>query len=100
MKISMELGAPLTVMRPTRQLANLFEFPVLYYAAVSILIGTGLQDGLVQKLCWMYAALRWAHALSHLLVNRLWLRTPVFAASNLVLLLIWLRMSFLVLGIR
>jgi len=91
------VGASIAVMRPTRQLANLFEFPVLFYAAAAILIGIGMQDGLLQELCWAYVALRWLHASTHLILNRLWLRTPVFMAGNLVLLGIWIRMSLIVL---
>jgi hypothetical protein len=91
------VGASVAVMRPTRQLVNLFEFPVLFYAATAILVGAALQDDLLLELCWAYAVLRWAHAISHLAWNRLWLRTPLFAASNLVLLSIWVRMSLLIL---
>jgi hypothetical protein len=91
-------GASAFVMRPTRQLANLFEFPTLLYAAVAILVGSGLEDLWLLWLCWFYASLRWAHAMSHLFLNRLWLRTPVFMAGNLVLLAIWVRMSTIVLA--
>lgn len=34
-------------------------------------------------------ALRWCHALIRLTINRLYLRTPVFMASNFVLLAMW-----------
>jgi hypothetical protein len=90
------VGASIAVMRPTRQLVNLFEFPVLFYVAIAMLIGTGVQDSLIQGLCWAYVALRWAHAISHLAWNRLWLRTPLFAAGNTVLLGIWIRLSLIV----
>lgn len=90
------VGASMAVMRPTRQLVNLFEFPVLFYAATAILIAIGLEDGMLQTLCWAYVVLRWAHAAVHMTVNRLWLRTPVFMAGNLVLLGIWTRLSLLV----
>ena len=91
------IGSPLAVMRPTRRLANLFEFPVLFYVATAILISINVTDDLLQKLCWAYVSLRWLHAISHLLLNRLWLRTPVFAASNIVLLMIWVWIALLVL---
>jgi len=90
------VGASIAVMRPTRQLVNLFEFPVLFYVATGILVAAGMQDGLLRTLCWAYVALRWAHAISHLAWNRLWLRSPLFAASNLILLALWVRMSLLV----
>jgi hypothetical protein len=90
------VGASIAVMRPTRQLVNLFEFPVLFYAAIAILIGAGMRDGLLLNLCWIYVLLRWLHAISHLLLNKLWLRTPLFAAGNIALLCIWLRMSLVI----
>jgi hypothetical protein len=91
-------GASIAVMRPTRQLVNLFEFPVLFYAAAAILIGAGLQDPLLKSVCWAYVLLRWAHATVHLAVNRLWLRTPTFMAGNLILLGIWGHLSLMVLA--
>ena len=91
-------GASVAVMRPTRQLANLFEFPVLFYAASVLLIALGLEDRLLPELCRSYAVLRWLHAASQLWLNRLWLRTPLFMAGNLVLLAIWLRVALRVLG--
>jgi hypothetical protein len=91
-------GASVAVMRPTRQLMNLFEFPVLFYTATAMLIALNIQDGLLQKLFWAYAAFRWLHAISHLLLNRLWLRTPIFAVGNLLLLTIWIRTSLMVLA--
>jgi hypothetical protein len=91
-------GASLAVGRPTRQLANLFEFPMLFYAAVAILIGSGVLDETLRLLCCSYAVLRWMHAVIHLLRNRLWLRTPVFAMGNLVLIILWIRMACLILA--
>jgi hypothetical protein len=91
------VGASLAVMRPTRQLANLFEFPVLFYVATAILIAINVTDDSLKTLCWGYVSLRWLHAISHLLLNRLLLRTPVFAAGNIVLLMIWVRIALLVL---
>lgn len=90
------VGASVAVMRPTRQLANLFEFPVLFYTAIAILIGIGAHDHLLATLCWAYVALRWLHAIIHLIANRLWLRTPVFMAGNFVLLAIWICLSLTV----
>jgi hypothetical protein len=92
------VGASVAVMRPTRQLANLFEFPILFYTAAAMLISIGMRDDLLPQLCWIYVALRWLHAISHLVLNRLWLRTPAFMAGNVVLLCIWIRMSLIVLG--
>jgi hypothetical protein len=91
-------GASVSVMRPTRQLANLFEFPVLFYTAVAMIVAVGVSDAWLQRLCWTYAAMRWAHALIHVTVNRLWIRTPVFIVSQFVLLALWGRLAVVVLG--
>ncbi|WP_422034222.1 MAPEG family protein [Reyranella sp.] len=83
-------GAPPAVLRTTRQLANQFEFPVLFYGLVAIAIAIPVQDSLIAGLAWCYVALRWAHALSHLAFNRLYVRTPIFMVGNVVLLAMWL----------
>jgi hypothetical protein len=84
---------PVWLMRPTRQLANLFEFPVLFYALTSIAISAGLRDSLLAKLCWAYAGLRYAHAVIHILYNRLWLRMPLFITGNLLLASGWILLA-------
>jgi hypothetical protein len=91
-------NAPLLVLRPTRQLANQFEFPVLFYALVAIAIAVPVQDPLIAGLAWCYVVLRWAHALSHVALNRLYVRTPVFMVGNIVLLVMWLVLASDVLG--
>ena len=45
------IGSPLAVMRPTRRLANLFEFPVLFYVATAILIAINVTDDFYRKSC-------------------------------------------------
>jgi hypothetical protein len=77
------------ISRPTRHLSNLFEFPVLYFALVALVVGAGLRDPLLVQLCWTYVGLRYLHAACQLLVNRLWLRTPIFMVGNLLLLAMW-----------
>lgn len=91
-------SAPMSVLRPTRQLANQFEFPVLFYVLIALAVALSLEDPLIATLAWCYVALRWAHALSHLAFNRLYIRTPVFMAGNLVLLAAWLLFAIDALG--
>jgi hypothetical protein len=82
-------GAPLSVLRPTRQLANQFEFPVLFYVLVAMAIAIPVREPVIAGMAWGYVALRWAHAASQLVGNRLYLRTPVFMLGNIVLLAMW-----------
>lgn len=91
-------SAPMSVLRPTRQLANQFEFPVLFYVLIALAVALSLEDPLIATLAWCYVALRWAHALSHVAFNRLYIRTPVFMAGNLVLLAAWLLFAIDALG--
>ena len=90
-------AAPPMVLRTTRQLANQFEFPVLFYGLVAIAIAIPLQDPLIAGLAWCYVALRWTHALSHLAFNRLYIRTPIFMVGNIVLLAMWFALALAVL---
>ena len=71
-------------MRPTRQLASLFEFPVLFYVLVILVLITAVQDVWLPRLCWCYVILRTGHAIVHIGFNRLWARTPVFIAGQFV----------------
>jgi hypothetical protein len=89
---------PAWVVRPTRQLANLFEFPVLFYALLATAMALRLTDPLLRDLAWFYVGLRVAHALSHTLLNRLWVRMPIFATGNLVLAAMWIRLAIKTLG--
>jgi hypothetical protein len=78
------------VTRPTRQLANQFEYPVLFFTLAAIAIAVPVENSWLAGLGWCYVVLRWLHALIHLTLNRLYLRTPVFMASNIVLLAMWI----------
>jgi len=91
-------AAPLSVLRPTRQLANQFEFPVLFYTLVAIAIATPVSDPAIAGVAWCYVVLRWAHALSHLAFNRLYVRTPIFMIGNIALLVMWLMLALAVFG--
>ena len=91
-------GASVSVMRPTRQLTNLFEFPVLFYLVVVLAVMIRSSDQWMPALCWAYVALRWAHAISHIGFNRLWIRTPVFVLGQFVLLSTWARLVFICFG--
>jgi hypothetical protein len=77
---------------PGRNLGNLFEFPVLFYVACVILYALNAVDGAGLALAWAYVACRALHSLIHLTYNNVFHRLAAFAASNLVLLAIWVRL--------
>jgi hypothetical protein len=94
------LGGTGFVQRSSNQLKNLFEFPVLFFALMAFCVASNLRDPMLLSLAWIFALGRIAHWVVHLAFNRLWLRTPVFMISNLVLLAMWIRFVVIVVGSR
>lgn len=75
---------------PQRNLANLFELPVLFFAIVPLLMGTQ-QAGIVQvALAWVFVLLRIAHSWIHISVRNVRARLMVFIASVAVLSAMWI----------
>lgn len=73
----------------SRHFVNLFESPVLFYAACLAAIVTGHGTGVIVWLAWAYVACRVVHALIHLGSNRIPPRMAVYGVSWIVLLGIW-----------
>jgi hypothetical protein len=82
---------------PSRNLSNLFEFPLLFYVACVILYVVGAVDAAGLALAWAYVACRALHSLIHLTYNNVYHRLAAFAAGNVVLLVIWIRLVLAVL---
>lgn len=80
---------PRAAAQNTRHFINLFENPVLFYAACVVAMVTGQGGGLMVWLAWAYVACRVLHALIHLGSNRIPPRMAVYGASWLVLLAMW-----------
>ena len=76
--------------KAARQLANLFESPVLFYVACLTAMTTNQTGVAIAALAWVYVVLRYVHAWVHLTGNRVRHRMKVFGASWLVLLLLWI----------
>jgi hypothetical protein len=72
-----------------RNLINLFEVPVLFYALVPLLVLSGRRDALTLGLLWTFVAFRALHSAVHVTVNRLGLRFALHLMANLVLLAAW-----------
>lgn len=73
---------------------NLFEMPVLFYAACLTLTVVGADGPLAAPLAWAYVALRALHSAIQLGGNRVRWRFYAFAASAAVLLAIWVVVAF------
>ena len=93
-----ELGesekVPDGVRLPNRNYMNLLELPVLFYVVCLAFFVTAQVDGVLLMLCWVYVGLRVIHSAIHLTYNQVLHRLAAFAASNLVLLTLWLRLLF------
>ena len=85
-------SVPADVALPNRNFMNLLETPVLFYAGCIILYVIGAADTLAVALAWCYVGLRAAHSFVHLTYNNVIHRLGAFAASNVVLVLLWLRL--------
>ena len=89
-------NVPPDVSLPNRNLMNLLEMPVLFYVACVSLYATRSVDGFARGLAWLYVALRYVHTGVHLTYNNVYHRLAVFAASNVVLIVLWARWAFAV----
>ena len=78
------------VERPARNLANLFEMPMLYFALVPLLLMTGKASGPQVALAWIFVALRLMHSLVHIGPNRILVRFRLYLASCVALSGMWL----------
>lgn len=78
---------------PNRNLMNLLEIPVLFYFVTIVAFVTQLADPVAVVLAWAYVGLRVLHSLIHLAYNNVIHRLVAYAASNGVLLVIWLRLG-------
>ncbi|MGB3877250.1 MAG: MAPEG family protein [Shinella zoogloeoides] len=71
-------------------IANQFELPVLFYAVSILLYLVDADNPVTVAGGWLFVALRYAHAYVHVTSNRLRYRRPLFIASLLVAMMLWL----------
>ena len=82
---------------PADNLKNLFEMPILFYAGILLSMVLMIQDQFLVQLAWGFVALRIIHSLVHCTYNKVMHRFIAYAASCLLLLLIWARLAAYVL---
>jgi hypothetical protein len=80
---------PAHVSLPNRNYMNLLEMPVLFYIVCLLIYVTGGASQIMVIVAWLYVALRVVHSAIHLSYNRVIHRLIVFAASNFVLIALW-----------
>ncbi len=78
------------VERPARNLSNLVEMPVLYFALIPLLLVTASASNMQVELAWAFVALRLVHSIIHISRNSIRARARVYIASNVLLFAMWL----------
>lgn len=73
--------SPPAVSNPSDNLKNLFEVPILFYAATLYLFVTANVDQAYLLVAWAYFVLRAVHSAIHCTVNIVMLRFVVYALS-------------------
>ena len=69
MKIPLPASAAQITKQADRNLINLFEFPILFYAICVVLYVTGKVDAYFVFLAYWFVGLRVAHSLYHIFIN-------------------------------
>ena len=85
--------APPDVNLPNRNYMNLLEAPVLFYVACIVAFVANLVTPGMVALAWGYVGLRLLHSIVHLTYNKVPHRGLVFGASNVVLVVMWVRLA-------
>tara|TARA_B100002019_G_scaffold231150_1_gene204714 strand:+ start:189 stop:617 length:429 start_codon:yes stop_codon:yes gene_type:complete len=99
MKFSLPSSATEITKQADRNLTNLFEFPILFYAISIVLYVTGKVDSYFVLLAYWFVGLRVAHSVYHIFINGFIGDTPLRALFWLpsLLLLIWMWVRFILL---
>src|SRR5690348_3526259 len=76
---------------PNRNYMNLLELPVLFYVVCVVnYVTEPTVSNTALTLAWVYVGLRTLHSVVHLTYNNVMHRLAMFAASNVVLAVLWI----------
>ncbi len=81
---------PADVSLPNRNYMNLLELPILFYVLCIVVLVTRKIDATLLSLSWLYVGIRAIHSAIHILYNNVFHRLIAFAASNVVLISMWI----------
>lgn len=73
--------------------SNLFEFPVLFYSLVAVLLASGKVDDTYIWLAWGYVGLRFVHSIIHTTYNHILHRLFIFGMSCLLVTGMWIKLA-------
>ena len=86
---------PERVNRPSDNLKNLFELPVLFYSACGISIALQVSDNMLIIMAWSFVLLRTLHSAIHCTVNHVMARFVAYLLSSIVLFVMLVRIAIL-----
>lgn len=78
---------------PNRNYMNLLEVPVLFHVLCLTAFVTARVDATAVLMAWSYVGMRVLHSVIHLSYNKVIHRLLAFALSNVVLFLLWIRLT-------
>ena len=81
---------PDLVIKTSRNVANLFEVPVLFYTAGVLYVTLEISDSVLVTLAWLFVIARVIHTGIHLSYNNVMHRLIVFGLGNLSVLGMWI----------
>ena len=100
MKIPLPASAEQITKQADRNLINLFEFPILFYAICIVLYDSGKVDAYFVVLGYWFVGLRVAHSLYHIFINGfigdMPLRALLWLPSWLIVVWMWVRFASLI----
>ena len=100
MKIPLPASAAQITKQADRNLINLFEFPILFYAICVVLYVTGKVDAYFVVLAYWFVGLRVVHSLYHIFINGfigdMPLRALLWLPSWLIVIWMWVRFASLI----
>ena len=100
MKIPLPASAAQITKQADRNLINLFEFPILFYAICVVLYVTGKVDAYFVVLAYWFVGLRVAHSLYHIFINGfigdMPLRALLWLPSWVIVIWMWVRFASLI----
>lgn len=85
-------------MKASQHFTNLFEVPVLFYAACAFAVFLPVPGNGIRMAAWVFVAARVAHACTHIGPNRLYPRMIAFFAGVFASMAMWILVALEVYG--
>ena len=84
------------IVKLSRNVSNLLEVPVLFYAVSIIVLALNINNQLMLGFAWVFVLLRIIHSIIHVTYNNPIHRFLVFLISSSVVLIMWVQLVMLI----